>query len=780
MSVFSSGPHDLGRTHLSSHSINTGNAPPIKQAPRRVPIHLQGEMQQEVQDMLNHGIIRPSHSPWAAPVVLVRKKDGSLRFCVDYRKLNEVTVKDAYPLPRIDDALDSLAAARWFSTLDLASGYWQVEINTEDKEKTAFVTRTGLYEFDVLPFSLCNAPSTFQHLMELVLADLQWTSCLIYLDDIIVFGRTFEEHLSQLQMVLRKLKEANLKVKPSKCQLFAKEVQYLGHIISQEGIMTDPAKVAAVKEWKVPQSQTEVRSFLGLASYYRRFVQDFATIARPLHKLTEKGAKMIWSAQCQNAFDELKKCLITTPILAFPDPEKPFLLDTDASDVGIGGVLSQIVDGKERVTAYASRALSKTERNYATTKRELLAVVMFMKQFRHYLLGRRFTLRTDHSSLRRLHSFDQPEGQIARWLEQLASFYYDIVHRPGKSHGNADALSRVFMPCDVRAVVGQVYEDLEGDWTRWDWRLEQEKDEQLQKVRNWVENHGPKPHEEVKKDPQLRGYWNMWSTLCVKNGVLWSQQRGVGSVDISERVVVPRKMVPELLQLLHNSKTGGHVGMAKLKDKIRIRFYWPGWSSDVVDWCRKCELCAVFKTSGAEPRAPLKPIQAGYPFEKVGIDIVGPLPVTSKVNKYIIVIADYFSTKGWKQIDQPSEGDRGELDSRHPPGLVDAEVPATWWVMQQPEVLAGAGSEMASLTRPAGGEGLTSLPRTEQATSSSAVQYELCGGGQQGGDLGQSVFDGHQLPTVEPVAPIVPCLRNALRPLRNLRTPSWQRDYVME
>ncbi|KAI4885901.1 hypothetical protein NFI96_005622 [Prochilodus magdalenae] len=461
-------------------------------------------MQQEIQDMLSHGIISPSHSPWAAPVVLVRKKDGTLRFCVDYRKLNDVTVKDAYPLPRIDDALDSLTAAKWFSTLDLASGYWQVEIDAQDKEKTAFATRTGFFEFNVLPFGLCNAPSTFQRLMELVLADLQWTSCLIYLDDIIVFGKTFEEHLGRLQVVLEKLKAANLKVKPSKCQLFAKEVQYLGHIISANGIMTDPGKVAVVKEWKVPRSQTEVRSFLGLASYYRRFVQDFATIARPLHKLTEKGAKMVWSAQCQDSFEELKRRLTMAPILAFPDPDKPFLLDTDASDVGIGGVLSQIVDGRERVIAYASRALSRTERNYATTKKELLAVVIFMKQFRHYLLGRRFTLRTDHSSLRWLHSFDQPEGQIARWLEQLASFDYDIVHRPGKSHGNADALSRVPITPESRAVVGQVYEDSEGDGQEWDWRLEQAKDDQLQKIRDWVETHGPKPPEEVKRDPQLR------------------------------------------------------------------------------------------------------------------------------------------------------------------------------------------------------------------------------------------------------------------------------------
>lgn len=320
--------------------------------------------------MQDRGIIQPSCSPWAAPIVPVRKRDGGLRFCVDYRKLNDVTRKDAYPLPRIDDALDSLANAKWFSTLDLESGYWQVEVAPKDKAKTAFITRQGLIEFNVLAFGLTNGPSTFQRLMDLVLSDLQWTTCLVYLDDIIVFGRTFEEHLSRLGEVLSKLKTANLKVKPSKCNLFSTEVQYLGHVISAEGVKADPGKVEAVRAWPVPINQTEVRSFLGLASYYRRFVRGFAEIARPLHQLTEKGKRFKWDEACQRAFVELKTHLISAPILAYPDPKKVFILDTDASDFGIGAVLSQEVEGLERVVAYASRALSKAERRYATTKKE--------------------------------------------------------------------------------------------------------------------------------------------------------------------------------------------------------------------------------------------------------------------------------------------------------------------------------------------------------------------------------------------------------------------------
>lgn len=254
ISVFSLNDADLGRTQVITHQIDTGDAKPIKLPLRRVPLHLQAEVTEHIKEMQVNGITQPSCRPWGAPVVPVRKKDGTLRFCVDYRRLNDVTKKDAYPLPRIDDALDSLAHARWFSTLDLASGYWQVEVDPKDKHNTAFITRQGLFEFNVLSFGLCNAPSTFQRLMDLVLADLQWTTCLVYLDDIIVFGRTFVEHLQRLDEVLCKLRHANLKVKPSKCTLFATQVHYLGHVISAEGVRADPAKIDAVRQWPVPKN----------------------------------------------------------------------------------------------------------------------------------------------------------------------------------------------------------------------------------------------------------------------------------------------------------------------------------------------------------------------------------------------------------------------------------------------------------------------------------------------------------------------------------------------
>lgn len=355
-------------------------------------------------------VIEPSNSPWASPVVLVRKKDGSMRFCVDYRRLNDVTIKDAYPLPKIDEAFDHLSGHEMFSTLDLNSGYWQVSMEESDKPKTAFVTRQGLYQFKVMPFGLCCAPATFERLMETVLAGLQWDKCLVYLDDIIVVGKSFENMMENLQHVFQRLHQAGLKLKAKKCNLFATRVSYLGHIISKDGISTDPEKVRAVAEWPVPATVTELRSFLGLCSYYRRFIQNFAAVAKPLHRLTEKGRKFLWNKEAQEAFEVLRNKLITGPILALPDITKPFVLDTDASNEAIGAVLSQNIDGTERVIAYASRTLTKSEKKSCVTRKELLAVVLFVKHYRHYLYGKRFLLRTDHGSLKWLLRFKKPEG----------------------------------------------------------------------------------------------------------------------------------------------------------------------------------------------------------------------------------------------------------------------------------------------------------------------------------------------------------------------------------
>ena len=657
---------ELGRTDQITHEINTGSAPRIRQPIRRVPVCQKTELKDLLTDMEKKKVIRPSNSPWASPVVLVRKRDGSHRFCVDYCKLNAVTRKDAYPIPRIDDTLDTLSGACWFSTLDMVSGYWQVEVGEKDREKTAFCTPYGLYEFNVLPFGLCNGPATFQRLMDLVLAGLQMSQCLVYIDDVIVVGRTFEEHLCNLREVFERAKSAGLKFKPSKCAFLQERVFYLGHEISRKGVATDPTKVNQVANWPIPQSVKDVQRFLGLASYYRRFVRNFASIAKPLYRLTEKTATFEWTLECQEAFAELRHKLCTAPVLAFPDFTKAFILDTDASNTGIGGVLSQLDDqGQEHVIAFASRTLSKAERRYCVTRRELLAVVVFTQQFRPYLLGREFTLRTDHGSLSWLQSFKEPEGQLAQWLEKLQEFHFRIVHRPGKKHTNADAMSR--RPCDQcgridddplvnhpsaalgeesSATVSPICTEASfvGDATPAKLRQLQLDDSSIKFVLEAKESDKRPTKEVVKaKGMEVRKLIQIWDQLVVSNGILKRCFEDKERKSAVYQWVVPKKQRREILRHLHDGPLGAHLGENKTLQKLKERFFWPGHTADVREWCRSCDPCSQRKTPNPKPRAPLVSIQAGHPMQLVATDIVGPFPESTLGNSYILVAIDYFT-----------------------------------------------------------------------------------------------------------------------------------------
>lgn len=646
-----------GRTSVVKHKIDTGDAKPIRQTARRLPQAKREEAEKIVQEMEEDKVIEPSTSPWVSPVVLVRKKDGTTRFCVDYRQLNNVTKKDSYPLPRIDDTLDTLAESKLFSTLDLKSGYWQVEMDPADKEKTAFTTGSGLWQFNVMPFGLCNAPATFERLMENVLRGLSWKTCLVYLDDIIVLGKTFDEHLKNLEEVFKRLQAAQLMLNPKKCQLFQNKVNYLGHIVSKEGVAVDEEKVASIKQWPQPTDKHQIRSFLGLCTYYRRFIRKFADIAKPLTRLTEEAREFHWDKDCQTAFETLKEHLTTAPILGYPLPEGEFILDTDASNVGIGGVLSQIQGGQERVLSYFSKVLSKPERNYCVTRRELLAVVKSVEHFYQYLYGRKFLIRTDHSALKWLMQFKNPEGQIARWIERLQEYDFRIEHRAGVSHRNADSLSR--RPCPVECshcVRTEAKEPallrttvVNDEWAPTKIREDQENDPVLKKIRQWKEeNQRPTWQEVSKLAPAIKSYWAQWDSFILEDGLLKRVFENDDGSENRKQLVIPKDKVAEVLRQLHDSPSGGHLGVKKTLQRVRERFYWMNSSDDVKDWCKKCTTCATSNGPHRKRKAPMKQYNVGSPFERIALDIAGPFPVTEKGNKYMLVVMDYFTK--WVEV----------------------------------------------------------------------------------------------------------------------------------
>ena len=678
-SDISAGPHDLGCTDLIKHSINTGEAAPIRQSPRRPPLAKREEADRAVQEMWKHGVIEPSASPWSSPVVLVSKKDGSTRFCVDYRKLNDVTRKDSYPLPRIDDTIDALSGAEWFSTLDLKSGYWQVQLDDHAKEKTAFSTGNGLWQFKVMPFGLCNAPATFERLMEQVLIGLPVSVALVYLDDIIVPGRSFPQQITNLHLVFERLRKAKLKLSPKKCVLFQRKVKYLGHVVSKEGISPDPVKVEAVKSWPSPTTATEVKSFLGLCSYYRRFTPSFADIAHPLH-LCATTVPFVWTAEAEDAFQRLKVALTEAPILSYPSLDALFVLDTDASSTGIGAVLSQQFPGEEqeKVIAYFSCALSPAERHYCVTRRELLAMVKAIRHFRAYLYGRRFLLRTDHSALRWPLNFRHPEGQFARWIECLQQYDFSVEHRPGSKHGNADALSRrpclgdICKHCDRMESLEQSRMSKEQAQTQTvstdpriphvaalnlssiknvenrspeELRQAQLCDRDLKPVLDWMEKKKDRPPwEEAAPHSQFtKIYWAQWQSLKLVNGVLYRFWETPSGDAIIKQLILPESLRSEVLQQLHDTRTAGHLGVAKTLGRVRERFYWVQCRRDVQEWCRNCDLCAQKRGPQKKVRAPLGSYNVGSPMERIAIDVLGPLPTTEAGNKYVLVIADYFT-----------------------------------------------------------------------------------------------------------------------------------------
>ncbi|WVZ99578.1 hypothetical protein U9M48_044849, partial [Paspalum notatum var. saurae] len=575
-----------------------GTAPVSKRPYRMAPDELK-ELKTQLQEQLDKGFIRPSSSPWGCPALFVEKKDqGGKRLCVDYRPLNASHV------------------TKVFSKIDLRSGYYQIKIREEDIPKTAFSTRYGLYEYLVMSFGLTNAPAFFMYMMNSVFMNELDKFVVVFIDDILIYSKNEEEHREHLRIVLTRLREHKLYAKFSKCAFWLKEVSFLGHILSEKGVAVDPSKVESVLNWKQPESVTEIRSFLGLAGYYRRFIKDFSKTAKPMTSLTKKNAKYTWSPNCEEAFQSLKKSLTTALVLAQPDVAKPFDVYCDASGNGLGCVLMQ----EGRVVAYASRQLRKHEANYPTHDLELAAVVHALKIWRHYLLGNTCHIYTDHKSLKYI--LTQPELNMRqrRWLELIKDYDLEIHYHPGKANVVADALSRR-AHCNVieaRPTLAELYNLIIEPTIKEQIITAQKQDKGMAFIREG-------------KDEKKRACFTLDD-----QGVLW----------FKNRLVVPKDMElrKRILDEAHTSMFTMHPGSNKMYQDLKQKFWWTRMKREIATYVSECDVCQRIKADHLKPAGMLQPLEVpAWKWENIHMDFIVGLPPTQKGYDSIWVVIDRFT-----------------------------------------------------------------------------------------------------------------------------------------
>ncbi|KAL0537838.1 hypothetical protein IC582_026827 [Cucumis melo] len=605
---------------------------PISRAPYRMaPAELK-ELKVQLQELLDKGFIRPSVSPWGAPVLFVKKKDGSMRLCIDYRELNKVTVKNRYPLPRIDDLFDQLQGATVFSKIDLRSGYHQLRIKDEDVPKTAFRSRYGHYEFIVMSFGLTNAPAVFMDLMNRVFREFLDTFVIVFIDDILIYSKTEAEHEEHLRMVLQTLRDNKLYAKFSKCEFWLKQVSFLGHVVSKAGVSVDPAKIEAVTGWTRPSTVSEVRSFLGLAGYYRRFVENFSRIATPLTQLTRKGVPFVWSKACEDSFQTLKRKLVTAPVLTVPDGSGSFVIYSDASKKGLGCVLMQ----QGKVVAYASRQLKSHEQNYPTHDLELAAVVFALKIWRHYLYGEKIQIFIDHKSLKYFFTQKELNMRQRRWLELVKDYDCEILYHPGKANVVADALSRkVSHSAALITQQAPLHRDLEraeiavsvGAVTM---QLAQLTVQPTLRQRI-IDAQSNDPYLVEKRGLAEAGQTAEFS-LSSDGGLLFER-----------RLCVPSDgaVKTELLSEAHSSPFSMHPGSTKMYQDLKRVYWWRNMKREVAEFVSKCLVCQQVKAPRQKPAGLLQPLSIPeWKWENVSMDFITGLPRTLRGFTVIWVVVD--------------------------------------------------------------------------------------------------------------------------------------------
>lgn len=595
----------LGRTNVLQHEINTGDAKPIRQRYYPVSPYVQTEMDTELNRMLSLDVIEPCASPWSNPLVVVRRPNKKIRLCLDSRKLNLVSEGCQYPLPYISRILGRIRGTKYLSTIDLSDAFWQVPLSIESRPKTAFVVPgRGMYRFKVMPFGLKNAPGTQSRLMDAVLGYDMEPMVFCYLDDIVIATETFEEHVYCLKQIAERLRKANLTISIQKSKFCVKELKYLGFILGREGLTTDPEKVSAILHYPTPKNIKDIRSLCGMLSWYRKFIDDFATIVAPISDLLKhKGKTFKWTDEAEAAFDKLKILLTSNPILFMPDFSKPFIIETDASNDGAGGVLLQFIDGKERVIEYMSQRLSSTQMNYSVTEKECLAVVLAIEKWRSYIEGAKFTVVTDHASLKWLYNLKDPSGRLARWALRLLPYDFEIVHKKGVNHVVPDALSRCIEIIDLD---GDVFLD----------------DLEYNALRDNVVVH-PENYPKLFVEESI--------IYCKSYGDKW-------------KILIPLNLREKLLKYYHDSAISAHQGVLRTYKRIFENYCWKNMKNDIKNYISKCEICIMCKYPNSPLRAEMGESKIpNTPWRMIAVDYMGPFPRTANQNTCLLVVTDIYS-----------------------------------------------------------------------------------------------------------------------------------------
>ena len=681
--VFANNLSELGSTSVYKHKIETTDDIPVRSRHYRMSKEMKDLVENEIDQMLKHKIIEPSTTEWTSPIVMVKKKTVGYRMAADLRKLNSKCKPIQFPLPRAEDIFDTIgqAKAKYMSILDCFSGYWQIELDPETKHKAGIITHHGVWEWNKLPFGLVSAPAAFQKTMATVLRDLNWKQVLIYVDDILVMSESFDQHLHHLQQVFDRLIGANLTLKPSKCQFAAKEVTYLGYVISKDGIKTDPSKTEVIQTYPTPKTQKQLRQAMGLFNFYRRFVKGFSQIAAPLNSLLSKDMPFQWSEECEIAFQTLKANLTQAPILGYPNMSLPFTLTTDASGSGLGYILSQEQSHKKEVViAYGGRGLKTGEKNYSAL--ECLAVLEGIRAYHPYLSNTQFKVITDHYALLWLHKTKKETGRLSRWAIQLQGYNYKVEHRKGTKNTNADALSRREYPaplekkpedswsadatvCSTKPINEQwteicIHSDLDTEEVKdilvvdkniVDYNncnpADMSKIAELQRecadckpyIQYKEEDILPSNPQQAQKIEATSDHFILIDGVLYRQIVMRNSQR-----QESPKIVLPKALRAEALKAYHDSPAGGaHQGVHRTTQALKTKYWIPHINEFVKSYVDSCDVCQKIKRSYL-PKVPLHPMPVETEcFNRIHMDILGPLPEATDKSKYILLVVDSLS-----------------------------------------------------------------------------------------------------------------------------------------